>query len=89
MINLSLDFRVGLAAATFVVSGIMAVLMFCLSLSMNLWGWMSKLAMAYIEGGYTDQNLVGLMLIVSMFLLAGAYFQRMAYGAARFVLNPK
>jgi len=85
--KLSLNFRVGLMAAAFVVSGIMVVLMFCLSFGVGLWGWMTKAVWAYVDRGFADTNLIGLMLLVSIFLLAGSYFQWIAQDAARFVLS--
>lgn len=89
MMKLPLNFRVGLMAVTFVVSGIMAVFMFCFSFGVGLWGWMMKAAWAYVDGGFADTNLIGLMLLISIFLLAGSYFQWIAKDAARFVLSPE
>jgi len=89
MMKFPLNFRVGLMAVTFVVSGIMAVFMFCLSVSVGLWGWMTKVAWAYVDGGFADSNLLGLMFLISIFLLAGSYFRWVAKDAARFVLSPE
>ncbi|MCE7517176.1 hypothetical protein LZG37_03420 [Halomonas titanicae] len=84
-----LNLRVGLMAVNFVVSGIMAVFMFCFSLSLGLWVWMTKATWAYVEGGFADSNLLGLIMMISIFLLAGTYFQWIAKDAARFVLSPR